>query len=52
VTGGGQDFVRAYSQHVYGIRLVTFMHYDFGYLDLEQKLCSHMTTFSALKCHA
>ncbi len=34
-----------------GIWLVTFMHYDLGYFDLEQKTCNPSTTRSARGCH-
>jgi len=33
-----------------GIWLVTFMDYDLGYIDLEEKPCSLKTTPLALKC--
>jgi hypothetical protein len=32
-----------------GIWLVSFMDYDFGYIDLEEKLCSLSTTLLAPK---
>jgi hypothetical protein len=34
-----------------GIWLVSFMHYDLGYIDLEQKPCNPSTTRSARGCH-
>src|SRR6058998_270717 len=34
-----------------GIWLVSFMHYDLGYFDVEQKPCNHSTTRSARGCH-
>src|SRR5262245_9479026 len=34
-----------------GIWLVSFMHYDLGYFDLEQNTCSPSTTRSARGCH-
>ena len=34
-----------------GIWIVSFMHYDLGYIDLEQKTCSTWTTRSARACH-
>jgi len=34
-----------------GIWLASFMHYDLGYFDLEQKPCSPSTTPSARGCH-
>ena len=34
-----------------GIWLVSFMHYDLGNIDLEQKPCNPSTTRSALGCH-
>jgi hypothetical protein len=34
-----------------GIWLVSFMHYDLGYIDLEQKPCNPSTTPSAQGCH-
>ena len=34
-----------------GIWLVSFMHYDLGYFDLEQKHCNPSTTRSARGCH-
>jgi hypothetical protein len=34
-----------------GIWLVSFMHYDLGYTDLEQKTCKPSTTRSARGCH-
>jgi len=33
------------------IWLVSFMHYDLGYIDLEQKTCKHSTTRSARGCY-
>src|SRR3546814_870558 len=35
-----------------GIWLVTFMQYDLGYIDLEQKPCNPSTTRSARGCHS
>ena len=40
------DFV-----HDEGIWLVSFMHYDLGYIDLEQEPCNPSTTRSARGCH-
>ena len=34
-----------------GIWLVSFMHYDLGYFDLEQKTLQRSTTRSARGCH-
>src|ERR1700752_2520627 len=34
-----------------GIWLVSFMHYDLGYFDLEQKTLQPQTTRSARGCH-
>jgi hypothetical protein len=34
-----------------GIWLASFMHYDLGYFDLEQKPCNPSTTRSAQGCH-
>ncbi len=34
-----------------GIWLISFMHYDLGYIDLEQKPCSQSTTHSARGGH-
>jgi len=34
-----------------GIWLASFMHYDLGYFDLEQKTCNPSTTRSARGCH-
>ena len=34
-----------------GVWLVSFMHYDLGYIDLEQKTCDPSTTRSARGCH-
>jgi integrase-like protein len=34
-----------------GIWLVSFMHYDLGYFDLERRPCSPSTTRSARGCH-
>ena len=34
-----------------GIWLVSFMDYDLGYIDLEEKLCSPSTTPSGQKCY-
>jgi hypothetical protein len=33
-----------------GIKVVSFMHYDLGYIDLEEKLCSPSKMFSCPKC--
>ena len=34
-----------------GIWLVSFMQYDLGYIDLEEKICSPSTTPSGQKCY-
>ena len=34
-----------------GIRLVSFMHYDLGYFDLEQKTLQPLDSRSARGCH-
>lgn len=34
-----------------GIRIVTFMDYDLGYIDLEERTVQPSTTLSGQKCH-
>jgi hypothetical protein len=34
-----------------GIWLVSFMDYDLGYIDREEKLCSPLKTHSGQKCY-